>query len=261
MSKKDTLYYELSDFYHIYSSKKNYKKESDFLFYLIKKHNNNAVKILDIGCGEGDHLNYLKNEFQCFGIDKSKFQIDKAKRKYSNIKFKSVDVVNEKIEGRYDIITILWNTLLYLSPIDNLVKVIRNIKLNLKEGGILIFDFRSFQKHIDNNNFKLELERELKNKNYTMNLFTRNLIDKDKGVLIEKTNSNIYKDNKLIKKINHNTIELNILDLKTIKGILEKEGYTIEEILDADSLYENKIIVASGEVYSYLIIAKHSIKN
>jgi SAM-dependent methyltransferase len=56
--------------------------------------------VLDVGCGQGDFYNYIKNnKIQYYGIDISELMIKKAKQTNPNVKFFQKDFLEEKFEN------------------------------------------------------------------------------------------------------------------------------------------------------------------
>lgn len=257
MKYKDSLYYDLADYYWLYSAKKDYPAESKFISDLIKKNFPSARTILDVGCGEGDHLNELrKYGYHCFGIDQSQKQIDKAKNKYPDISFNKANPLKDKIPGKYDAILVLWNTILYFSPPKNVKNVIKKLKKHLNPGGVFIFDFRSFYNHIKKKDFKKNLTRQIFKGDFEMVLETKNNINLKRKTITEITNSRIYKNNYLVKKFQHNPIELNILNLKDLSRILKDLNFKEMQIFDASRLYQNRDKIVDADTDSYLVLSK-----
>lgn len=100
------------------------------------------LKILDLGCGDGLFLSELvrvRKNLKCFGIDKSKANIDFALLRFSNGNGKNSysqgDYMNYK-QKDFDVI-ISFSTL-HLIDRDNEI-IFRKISKDLKEDGILIF--------------------------------------------------------------------------------------------------------------------------
>ncbi len=255
----DTLYYDLSKFYNIYSSKKDYTLESEFIEFFIKKYFPSAKSILDVGCGQGDHLFHLsKKGYFVSGLDKSEEQIAVGKKKFPLLDLKVVDFLDYKVDRQYDCVTMLWNTILYFSPPEKLIDVFRIINNVLSAGGLFIFEFRSFSNHVFLNDFKPMLERSLEKDGYTMKLFTENNIDLLRGVLVERTRSEVFDSaGKVIFSKDHNPVELNVLSLADIKIFLETSGFEILDILDLNALYTNNLeFTADEKSKGYSIVAK-----
>mgnify|MGYP001594940493 CR=1 FL=1 len=51
-------YKKLAEYYDLFYQSKDYKKESEFIINLLRKHN--VKRILDVGCGTGNHIVILK---------------------------------------------------------------------------------------------------------------------------------------------------------------------------------------------------------
>lgn len=63
-----------------------------------KKVPTNIIKVLDIGCGTGHHVNLLNNNnINCIGIDISQEMINKAKQNYPQLNFKLANAVDNMI--------------------------------------------------------------------------------------------------------------------------------------------------------------------
>lgn len=253
----DTLYQELADFYWLYSSKKCYEKEANFISWIFKKYNIPGKNILDIGCGQGNHMLYLKKKgYNVLGIDKSAKQIQIARKKHPQLHFKRIDFLEYNSTKKYDGIIMLWNTILYFSPMERLSLVLKKINKSLKTRGILIFDFKDFLNYILLNEFKFNLERKLVKDDYCMKLETKNEEDIFNQVIIEKTKSKIYYKNRLLKNYEHKPVILNILTIPSINLLLENSGLKLLNVFDAEALFENnpKLNLMS-KTKAYVVVA------
>lgn len=67
------------------------------LLEMVKPYLLNAHRIVDVGCGEGSHLNYLVNNHLAIGIDISKYGIQYAAKKYPHISWVVADLANMPI--------------------------------------------------------------------------------------------------------------------------------------------------------------------
>jgi SAM-dependent methyltransferase len=256
MNKKDSLYYELSDFYWLYASKKDYSAETSFLLSQIREHHPAARTILDIGCGQGYHLWHFQDAgYDVVGIDKSEEQISAARKQLPEMDLRTGDYLTHPINQKFDVNLILWNTLLYFSPPRKLDTVFDNVKRNLYPDGIVLIDFRSFQDHIDHGEFQEQLVRDLEEKDYHMHLKTANSVHGD--LLVENTTTSIFHKGRLLRKFTNDPVYLNILSIDDVKSRLSQSGLEVEAILDGDSLYRNEVRPVTEDTRSYFVVARN----
>ena len=139
--KKQSGYRELAKYYDLIYSQKDYKKEVKKIAKLISKYKkSNWKELLDIACGTGNHIQFLIEKFVCTGIDMSKEMLDVARKKIKNVKLKKTNMINFKINKKFDIITCLFSAIGYVKTYENLRKTINNFALHLKTGGIVIIE-------------------------------------------------------------------------------------------------------------------------
>ncbi|HLC58740.1 MAG TPA: class I SAM-dependent methyltransferase [Candidatus Nanoarchaeia archaeon] len=139
--KNQLMYKEYAKYYDLIYSWKNYKKEADKINKLINFYKkSNGLDLLEVACGTAHHLKYLKNKFNCSGIDINQGILDVAKKKFPDINFKKADMVNFKFGKKFDIITCLFSSIGYVKTEANLRKTINNFASHLKQGGVVIIE-------------------------------------------------------------------------------------------------------------------------
>ncbi len=138
---KDILYKNLSKYYDSIYSWKNYKKESETITKLILKYKKTkGIKLLEVACGTGKHLQYFKSKFKCTGVDINQEVLSLAKKRIKNVTFKKADMINMKLNKKFDIITCLFSSIGYVKTYTNLKKTIRNFYNHLADGGVVIIE-------------------------------------------------------------------------------------------------------------------------
>ncbi|NOT38793.1 MAG: class I SAM-dependent methyltransferase [Saprospiraceae bacterium] len=100
-------------------------------------------KILDIPCGNGRHCQaLLETGAEITGIDLSFRNINQAKsQSFNSIDYYIHDMRNPFRINYFDFVFNLFTSFGYFDSIKENIKAAKNISLNVKNGGILVFDY------------------------------------------------------------------------------------------------------------------------
>jgi len=130
-------------YYDLVHHKKDYLSE---VLFLERVWNDYRIKkVLDVGCGTGNHSVMLakKNpKFSFFGIDMSKDMIDIAKSKSSevnNVQFHNVSIQNFH-ENNFNAIISMFYVINHILSLSELISFFKDMRKKLAVGGVLIFD-------------------------------------------------------------------------------------------------------------------------
>jgi len=139
--KEQLLYRDLAKYYDLIYSWKDYKKEAATIEKIISKYKKSSGKnLLEVGCGTGHHLRYFQKKFDCTGIDINKDILGIAKKSAKNTRFIRADMIDFRLNRKFDIITSLFSSIGYVKTYANLKKTIFNISSHLKVGGVIIIE-------------------------------------------------------------------------------------------------------------------------
>lgn len=149
-------YKQLSKYYDLINNEKNYKEESsDFVRIINKYRKSKGKNLLDLACGTGSHIYYLKKIFHVEGIDLSRDLIKIAKKKNPHVKFGVVDMRKIKSKEKYGVVTILFSSISYLMTKKELIKTLNNVHKILNDGGVLLIEtvylkdyFKGIKNHV-----------------------------------------------------------------------------------------------------------------
>lgn len=102
---------------------------------------------LDLGCGPGLYTSRIAQRgVPTAGVDFSKNSLKYARSQAAldnlNIDYTEGNYVEMKLEGSYDLVTLIWCDICVLSS-DDLQKLFQNVKRVLKPNGVFIFDFHT----------------------------------------------------------------------------------------------------------------------
>jgi ubiquinone/menaquinone biosynthesis C-methylase UbiE len=139
--KKQVLYWELAKYYDLIYSFKDYKKEFGRIKTLVSKYKKSEGKeLLDVACGTGHHLAYLKDEFSCMGVDISKPVLEVAMKNVQGVVFKQADMTELNLSKQFDVITCLFSSIGYVKTYAKLKRTIQSFSRHLKTGGVVLIE-------------------------------------------------------------------------------------------------------------------------
>jgi len=137
MCSKSAKYYD--DIYA--STGKDYPAEAKKTRKFIEKYKrSNGNALLDIGCGTGVHANLLSKQYQVEGLDIDPKMLSVARKKYPQIRFQQGDMVNFKLDRKFDIIVCLFSAVGYVKTKARLQRTIKNMVRHLFPGGVLLVE-------------------------------------------------------------------------------------------------------------------------
>jgi len=139
--KRQILYYKLAEYYDLIYSFKNYRKEANRIKALISKHKkSHGNELLDVACGTGHHLKYLRDRYSCTGVDISEELLDIAKKNVRGVAFERADMTRLNLGQEFDVITCLFSSIGYVKTYSKLKTTIQSFARHLKTGGVLIIE-------------------------------------------------------------------------------------------------------------------------
>jgi SAM-dependent methyltransferase len=135
---------DYSKYYDLLYREKDYEKEASFIIQLIKKKHPNAKKILNLGCGTGQHdLYFAKAGYQVTGVDLSKDMLDLAieKNKDQDCTYLLGDVRNLQLDTTFDVIISLFHVFSYQTTNEDVTSFFATLKKHMKPDSICIVDY------------------------------------------------------------------------------------------------------------------------
>jgi ubiquinone/menaquinone biosynthesis C-methylase UbiE len=139
--KIQAIHGKLAKYYDKVYSYRNYLDEAVRLQNLIMKYlESGGNTLLDVACGTGLHLKYLKDDFSCTGVDISRPMLKIARKNAVGVNFKEADMKTLKLEKQFDVVTCLLSTIGYVKTQTNLERTIQNFAKHLKKGGLLLIE-------------------------------------------------------------------------------------------------------------------------
>ncbi|SJZ96607.1 Cyclopropane fatty-acyl-phospholipid synthase [Cetobacterium ceti] len=136
------MYNNFAKIYDKFMKYCDYDQWSSYIKDKIEEYHPQGKTLLDLGCGTGETLIRLKENFQCSGLDLSKEMLEIAHKKLKNkgVNLFMGDMREFNTGEKYDIIISLFDTVNHLTSIEDLEDLFSAVKGSLNENGIYIFD-------------------------------------------------------------------------------------------------------------------------
>ena len=138
---KKQIFKDLAKYYDFIYSFKDYENEAKKIKLFIKKYKKSKGNdLLEVACGTGKHLPYLKDTFSILATDANKAMLAVARKNIPDITFKQANMIHFDLGKKFDVIICLFSSIGYVKTYENLSKTIRNFAQHLKKGGVLIIE-------------------------------------------------------------------------------------------------------------------------
>ncbi|MEW6566574.1 MAG: methyltransferase domain-containing protein [Chloroflexota bacterium] len=120
---------------------KDYAADADKVRALIARHKQSLGKaLLDAACGTGEHLRYLKGDFDVEGLDLDPNMLAVARGKHPDIPFHQGDMATFHLPRHFDVILCLFSSTGYVRTPSALHRAIANLGGHLQPGGVLLVE-------------------------------------------------------------------------------------------------------------------------
>jgi SAM-dependent methyltransferase len=126
----------------IYSGFKDYADETGRLAELIRTAHPTALRILDVGCGTGEHARLLDrgHGFEVDGLDVEEAFVAMAQAKLPGRRVYQGDMTSFVVPGRYDVILCLFSSIGYVRTLANVERTLVRFRDHLTEDGIVVVE-------------------------------------------------------------------------------------------------------------------------
>jgi ubiquinone/menaquinone biosynthesis C-methylase UbiE len=137
--EQQLLYRDLARYYDLLYSFKDYRSEANRILDLVRQYGrSNGNDLLDVACGTGRHLEYLKERFHCVGVDVNQEMLDVARQRLPGIDLRQADMTQLDLGGQFDVITCLFGAIGYAKTYENLYQTLAGFSRHVKPGGVAI---------------------------------------------------------------------------------------------------------------------------
>lgn len=135
------MFSKTAQYYDKIYGHKDYQAETQRLCEIIQQESHREGKtLLDVACGTGSHIEYLKAHYQVSGLDLEAGLLDIARQRHPQVAFYQGDMIDFDLGQRFDAITCLFSAIGYVRTVDNLKQAICTMARHLEPGGLLLVE-------------------------------------------------------------------------------------------------------------------------
>ena len=134
------MFTKSAKFYDALYSFKNYDETSDKLHTIIQKSLPDANTLLDVACGTGKHLEYLKDYYSVEGLDINNELLDIARQRNPEVAFNCKDMTDFDLNKTFDVVTCLFSSIGYVKSKKNLESAVLCMANHLNKKGLLVVE-------------------------------------------------------------------------------------------------------------------------
>ena len=131
-----------ADYYDLFYASKDYDIEAATVAGLVRGRKGDAVWLLDVGCGSGEHGRYLSADhgFKVDGIDIEPRFLELARSKNPTGNYHCADMVDFQLERTYDAVVCLFSSIGYVRQLDNLHRAVGAMARHLTADGVMVVE-------------------------------------------------------------------------------------------------------------------------
>lgn len=227
-------YQQMPEYFDAHNISEDTEAKNSLIETLLKEQR--VKTVLDMTCGTGSQVFHLSEKgYEVIGSDFSPALLtiarDKAKGINRKITFIEGDVRALKA-GKFDAVITIFNAIGHLTQVD-FEKALLNIRDNLKDTGIYVFDIFNLQAISDDviDDFSMDIESIVDG--VKMPNVQHSEIDTEEGLLTSCDRYIITKENS-DPEIHKNNFSLKVYTAEELKKILENNGFEIVHQYDMD---------------------------
>jgi SAM-dependent methyltransferase len=132
---------EIYDLVYTSGRNKDYAAEAAALADLVHTRNPRAASILDVACGTGEHLKYLREFFpDAEGLELAEPMRAKALAKLPDVTVHAGDIRDFTLGRVFDVVACMFSSIGYVRSIGELHAAVKAMAGHLGRGGVLVID-------------------------------------------------------------------------------------------------------------------------
>ncbi|KXH76984.1 MAG: hypothetical protein AM326_06000 [Candidatus Thorarchaeota archaeon SMTZ-45] len=219
------FYSRLAKYYDQMYAHIDYEGAANRLHDIIQKYKQTTGnRLLDVACGTGTHIMYLKDRYQVMGLDISEEMLSVAREKCPGISFVQGNMVSMDLNQVFDVIICLFGSITYLTTKEKLQHTIQSFSNHITSGGVIIIE-------------PLFTEETIREKGMGLNCLNLPDIKIARSNVSRREGNIVYLDfHFLVSTREHGTEHfidpspMGVFSKSTFKNLMEKSGFSVEII-------------------------------
>jgi ubiquinone/menaquinone biosynthesis C-methylase UbiE len=135
------MFGEMARYYDLLYGAKDYRTESRKLVALARRYGRSAGRSwLDVACGTGRHLEFLRRQYSVVGVDRSPQMLRVARKRLPGVRLVRGDMRSFRLGARFDVLSCLFSAIGHLTSEDDLRRTFENFSDHLEPGGVMIVE-------------------------------------------------------------------------------------------------------------------------
>jgi dTDP-3-amino-3,6-dideoxy-alpha-D-glucopyranose N,N-dimethyltransferase/dTDP-3-amino-3,4,6-trideoxy-alpha-D-glucopyranose N,N-dimethyltransferase/N-methyltransferase len=140
-SRSSQFYGELAKYYDGLNGWKDYRAEVLRLEAIARRSGRpGATAWLDVACGTGRHLEFLRRRHPVVGVDGSRKMLRVARRRLPGVRLVVGDMRTFRLQQRFDVVSCLFSAIGHLESERDLRVTFANFARHLNPGGVVIVE-------------------------------------------------------------------------------------------------------------------------
>ena len=119
---------------------KDYEAEARALHALVQERAPGAASLLDVACGTGGHLVYLRQWYEVVGVDVDPGMLDEARRRLPEERFVEGDMRDVCLGRTFDAVCCLFSSVGYMRSAQELNQAVATMVSHCGPGAVFIMD-------------------------------------------------------------------------------------------------------------------------
>jgi SAM-dependent methyltransferase len=128
------------ELYDLEYSFKDYESECARIVEIVRARAPQARTLLDVACGTGKHIAYLRTHFDCEGADLDKGLLAVARERLGDLPLHLADMRTLDLGRRFDVVTCLFSSIGFVRDLAGLAAATRSLAAHVAEGGVLLVE-------------------------------------------------------------------------------------------------------------------------